>query len=227
MSERLRDGRGLDLVLAKVNGGRGYRYGFAILAGPVQPIKGLPGIFAMLRKFLLRTGPGDHAAGVVELSAMLANPNDRVLITMTGPGDTPPDAILSYIDAVEGAKAQVAVQAMGPLVGADFALWLAAGPIRDVSPNSSVYLYVPGYFGPQTVEGVVWLDAYARCIQIIAKHVDLDSVLGKGIGAGELRDAWLLDCSPLYELAPEPGPEPPSIDPEDRGLGNNDKGISQ
>jgi len=176
-------------------------------------------ILAVLKKFHIRTGTGDHAARVVELEMLLERPADKVLIVLSGPGDTPPPAVLSYIDAIRSARAQVAVLAMGPLVGADFALWLAAGPVRDIAPNASVYVYNPFPCEPRTVEELVLLDSYARCLALMKEHTDLASVLGKGLGAEDLRDMWLLDCSPLDAAADELPPDSPG----ERGHGKDNQ----
>ncbi len=176
----------------------------------------------MLHKFYLRTGTADHALCHAQLDAVLENLNDKLLIVLIGQGGTPPDAALAYIELLKQAPGEVAIMSLGNLIGADFALWLAASPLRDLRPNA--WVFVPEQYQPlnvgndplmtQTVETMVSEAAYQTCLEIIGEHVELPAILNRQVHPAELRELFLLDCArldnlPSLKIGPPP-PKPPS-----------------
>ena len=159
----------------------------------------------MLHKVFLRTGAADHAMALAQLDAALERQPERLLIQMVGPGGTPPDAALAYIDLLAQAQCEVAVTAYGNLIGADFAIWLQASEVRDIRPCA--FVLVPEHHLPQpagggtaplpTVEELVAESCYQACLDLISKHVELAGILNRALPPSELEDLYLLDCESL------------------------------
>jgi len=170
----------------------------------------------MLHKFFLRTGAADHAMALAQLDAALERQPERLLIQLVGPGGTPPDAALAYIDLLAQAQCEVAVTAYGNLIGADFAIWLQASDIRDIRPCA--FALVPErHFAPQadaggatqvrTVEELVAETCYQACLDLISKHVELAGILNRPLPPTELEELYLLDCESLNRFTlPPPSP---------------------
>ena len=162
----------------------------------------------MLQKFYLRTGAADHALCYAQLDAVLENQDDKLLVVLIGQGGTPPDAALAYIELLKQAPGEVAITSLANLIGADFALWLAASPLRDLRPNA--WVFVPERFQQpnvgndpimtQTVEAMVSETAYQTCLEIIGEHVELSTILNRQVHPAELRELFLLDCACLDNL---------------------------
>lgn len=170
----------------------------------------------MLQKLCLRTGAADHALQQVQLDAVLERQPDKLLIQLVGPGGTPPDAVLGYIDLLKQAACEVAITAYGNLLGADFALWLAASELRDIRPNA--FVFVPEqYQAPatgseatqvQTVEAMVYETAYQACLNLMSEYVEVAGVLNRRLEPAELQALFLLDCESLSIFASPPPPSP-------------------
>ena len=176
----------------------------------------------MLHKFYLRTGAADHALCHAQLDVVLENQSDKLLIVLIGQGGTPPDAALAYIELLKQAPGEVAITSLSNLIGADFALWLAASPLRDLRPNAWVFvpeqIQLPNPSNDplltQTVEAMVSETAYQTCLEIIGEHVELPAILNRQVHPAELRELFLLDCArldnlPSLKIGPPP-PKPPS-----------------
>ena len=171
----------------------------------------------MLQKFYLRTGAADHALCHAQMDVVLENQSDKLLIVLIGQGGTPPDAALAYIELLKQAHGEVAITSLGNLIGADFALWLAASPLRDLRPNA--WVFVPEQFQlpnsgndpilTQTVEAMVSETAYQTCLEIIGEHVELSTVLNRQVHPAELRELFLLDCARLDNLTSLKNEPPP------------------
>jgi len=178
----------------------------------------------MLHKFYLRIGAADHALCHAQLDVVLENQTDKLLIVLIGQGGTPPDAALAYIELLKQAPGEVAITSLSNLIGADFALWLSASPLRDLRP--SAWAFVPDHYqlpnvgneavGTQTVETMVFETAYQTCLEIIGEHVELSTILNRLVHPAELRDLYLLDCSRLDNL-PSLKNEPPPPKPHGHG----------
>lgn len=179
----------------------------------------------MLQKFFLRTGAADHALALAQLDAALERPGDRLLIQMVGPGGTPPDAALAYIDLLGQAEGEVAVTAYGNLIGADFAIWLQASEVRDIRPCA--FVLVPEHHQVQaaagnttqllTVEELVAETCYRACLDLIGKHVELAGILNRPLPPSELEDLYLLDCESLNRFTlppPSPSGDGPTRQPD-------------
>ena len=173
----------------------------------------------MLQKFCLRTGPADHALLQAQLDQVLERQPEKLLIQLVGPGGTPPDAVLAYIDLLKQTSCAVAITAYGNLLGADFALWLGASQLREIRPTA--FVFVPEqYQAPaagaeptqvQTLETMVDESAYSTCLGLMAEYVELEGFLNRRVEPAELQALFLLDCGPLDNLpALEAGPPPPS-----------------
>jgi len=169
----------------------------------------------MLQKFFLRTGSADHAMALAQLDAALERQPERLLITMVGPGGTPPDAALAYIDLLAQAQCEVAVTAYGNLIGADFAIWLQASEVRDIRPGA--FVFVPEQFYVQalgsenvqvgTIEDFVMETCYRTCLDLISEHVELEGILNRRVTPVELAELYLLDCESLETFTlPPPSP---------------------
>ena len=172
----------------------------------------------MLQKFFLRTGAADHAHALAQLDATLERQPERLLIQLVGPGGTPPDAALAYIELLKQAECALAVTAYGNLLGPDFAIWLAASDVRDI--RSGAFVFVPDEFhvpGPgtehvqvRTVEDMVMETCYGACLNLISKHVELEGFLNRQVMPAELRDLYLLDCESLDRLSIPPALDGPA-----------------
>ena len=186
----------------------------------------------MLQKFYLRTGAADHALAHAQLDAVLESQPDKLLIVLIGQGGTPPDAVLAYLDLIKQASCEVAISSLGNLLGADFALWLGASPLRDLRP--SAWVFVPEQYllrAPegnettqvQTVEDLVQATAYQACLDLMAEHVELPSIFNRQVFPAELQELYLLDCSHLEQLPEvEQGPPPPLPPSPEGGIRKGD-----
>jgi len=152
---------------------------------------------------------------LAQLDAALERQPERLLITMVGPGGTPPDAALAYIDLLAQAQCEVAVTAYGNLIGADFAIWLQASEVRDIRPGA--FVFVPEQFYVQalgsenvqvgTIEDFVMETCYRTCLDLISEHVELEGILNRRVTPVELAELYLLDCESLETFTlPPPSP---------------------
>ena len=169
----------------------------------------------MLQKFFLRTGSADHVLALAQLDAALERQPERLLIQLVGPGGTPPDATLAYIDLLKQAECALAVTSYGNLLGPDFALWLAASEVRDI--RSGAFVFVPEQYYVQalgaenvqvrTVEDFVMETCYRTCLDLISEHVELEGILNRRVTPVELAELYLLDCESLETFTlPPPSP---------------------
>ena len=180
----------------------------------------------MLQKFYLRTGAADLALCHAQLDALLETQPDKILIVLIGQGGTPPDAVLGYLALLNQTRTEVAISSLGNLLGADFALWLGASPLRDLRPSAWVfvperYLLQPAEGSEatqvQTVEGMVHETAYQACLDLMAEHVDLPSILNRQVRPAELQELYLLDCAHLDSLPALDLGSPPPLPPSPEG----------
>lgn len=137
---------------------------------------------------------------------------------IVGSGLMAPDAALTYIDLLGSASCEIVVCSFANLIGATFAVWLAASDTREIRPNA--WAYVPrsssisepsreGNVGTLTAEAMFSGPDYDRCLDLIAQHVELATCFERLLRPPELREWNLLAIDHLAEVATrEPSPEP-------------------
>ena len=96
----------------------------------------------MLSKFAIPLvgSATDHALRILELDSLLESRPERLLIVLTGSGGLQADAVMAYLDLLSRAECEIAVVSYSNLYGADFALWLAAGAVREIRSRAWVYM---------------------------------------------------------------------------------------
>jgi hypothetical protein len=167
----------------------------------------------MLPKFVIPLAgtATDHALRIAELDSLLESRPDRLLLILTGSGGLQPDAVMAYLDLLSRAECEIAVVSYGNLYGADFALWLGAGAIREIRPHAWVYIPAPD---AEPDDGTMRVSIaemqrpvtrswdYQNCLDVISEHVCLDLIFDRRLSADDLRELLLLPSDDLDRLLP-------------------------
>jgi len=170
----------------------------------------------------------DHALRIGELDSLLESRPERLLLVLTGSGGLQPDAVMAYLDLLSRAECEIVVVSYSSLYGADFALWLGAGPVREIRPSAWVYVpgadskpdgEVAGGCAAEMLRPPTRLWDYQSCLDIISEHVALDMVLNRRLSVDDLRELLLLPSDDLDRILPagevdkHPLPEQSRIQP--------------
>ena len=174
----------------------------------------------MLAKYFLTAQghAGEHAAALAQLDLLLESKPERLVVVIVGSGLMASDAALAYIDLLASATSDIAICSYANLIGPTFALWLTASDVREIRPNAWAYVPRNSSIAEASREGsVVTLTAeatfsgpdYAKCLDLIAQHIELETCFERLLRPPELREWNLVAIDHLAEMAMrEPSPEP-------------------
>jgi len=169
------------------------------------------GANAMLSKFAIPLvgSATDHALRILELDSLLESRPERLLLVLTGSGGLQADAVMAYLDLLSRAECEIAIVSYSNLYGADFALWLAAGAVREIRPRAWVYMPAQIADSGEDVGGTTVMAPgsamrlswdYESCLKIVSEHVALDLVLGHRLSSEDLRELLLMPSDDLDRM---------------------------
>jgi hypothetical protein len=140
-----------------------------------------------------------HVKKLAELDEILTSPPSRLLVKLIGPGGMTPETALAYIDllAALSATCPTAAVAYCDLGVPEFAVFLAAGPLREIRPSARVLVPPVAY---EETGNLQFADhdspfsrgAYRQCLALIERHVALADVVGRLLGPDDLADLLIV-----------------------------------
>jgi len=160
---------------------------------------------------ILLVGQAEQLAqGIIALENLILSHPDTLIVKLYGSGGLSADAALTYIDLLDllPASCSRTVCSYSNLVGAgDFALWLEAGRLRDIRANAVIWVPSspdrearPAGTHSVAVEearravGEFDVLATKKCIDLISRHVEPESIFDRVLTPADLREWLLIDC---------------------------------